>query len=1047
MKILKRLRIVFSILAIISVVNPVASNYSTITLTGFSIPAQAQETPADINQDAGEIKDAPKNTNPVNDESTTNQVSKVTICHATSSSDNTYVRIVVDSQAIGGHFENSGTPKSGHEDDLLFVGEVDCPQPPTPVQVFTIAGQKWNDINGNGQIDSSEPGLGDVTISINGINPEQNGDNDSLSLYHATTTTDNQGRYSFNQVPAGSYQVCETVPTGWIQTFPINENHNCHQVSTWSVNQQTGYNFGNQHTPFCGDAIRNASEQCDDGNATNYDGCDTSCHLEQEVMCHENQSQGWWGEYFDLPATHQDVNIPGTDFPVDDNVHGDPLGSWAPWTADWYNHSYFKFSRVDANLNFGDNFFPMDMLGDTADYGHNFFFAAHWRAKVTAQADADYAYTLRSDDDSWVYVDGVRFDDKDGIHPPATSSVTTMPLSAGDHIIDVFYAERHPHGATMILTLDQRLVVMPAPKECTENCYSPLDYNHSDGVVGPDGALGLSDAVEFTKRYEAALGSIAGGAAFDASVDVKTDGIINAADLLCATPYYANAGPYSCQLDCNNICSNPLDYDHNYVIGLSDGTRFTDYYVNKTTTTTTDGTTTTTRYLADLNGNHQVDYGDYACSYDQLASSKYQCPAQCQAVCGDATVQRRLGEQCDDGNITNGDGCSATCQIETNQCTEPNPLDYNGDLKFSASDAVIFTSYYAANDARADVNKNSVVDYGDYLCARPYYGGQLAYTCGLVCAPYTPICGDTHKDAGEQCDDGNTTNNDGCSATCQTEGGGGGGGPVCGNRQVETGEQCDDGNTTNGDGCSSTCQIETPAPVCGNGVKETGEQCDDGNTVDGDNCTKTCQINPGGSGGGGGGGGSGGGGGGGGILTPRLTLTVNKSVSQSVVRPGDQITYTVTIKDVGNIIGTNVELVDTMPSGFTFVEGGGSTKTWKWDTISPNQVLTASYTVKVSANAVTGNYSNLAVVTTSNGFTTQAFITVAVENPTVLGVDNDKPVVVPPTTPKVVEPVKVLGFEKLPNTSGAPDGIQILIILGALISTTVLLKLATKRTI
>jgi cysteine-rich repeat protein len=37
--------------------------------------------------------------------------------------------------------------------------------------------------------------------------------------------------------------------------------------------------------------------------------------------------------------------------------------------------------------------------------------------------------------------------------------------------------------------------------------------------------------------------------------------------------------------------------------------------------------------------------------------------------------------------------------------------------------------------------------------------------------------------------------------------------PVCGNRAPETGEQCDDGNLLNGDGCDSTCQIELPDPV------------------------------------------------------------------------------------------------------------------------------------------------------------------------------------------------------------------------------------------
>ena len=40
---------------------------------------------------------------------------------------------------------------------------------------------------------------------------------------------------------------------------------------------------------------------------------------------------------------------------------------------------------------------------------------------------------------------------------------------------------------------------------------------------------------------------------------------------------------------------------------------------------------------------------------------------------------------------------------------------------------------------------------------------------------------------------------------------GSGGGAVCGNGIIETaaGEQCDDRNTANGDGCSSTCQIES----------------------------------------------------------------------------------------------------------------------------------------------------------------------------------------------------------------------------------------------
>lgn len=61
--------------------------------------------------------------------------------------------------------------------------------------------------------------------------------------------------------------------------------------------------------------------------------------------------------------------------------------------------------------------------------------------------------------------------------------------------------------------------------------------------------------------------------------------------------------------------------------------------------------------------------------------------------------------------------------------------------------------------------------------------------------------------------------------------------PVCGNGVVESGEQCDDNNLLNEDGCSSTCQNE----FCGDNIIQTGlgEQCD-GEI----NCDNNCQILP-----------------------------------------------------------------------------------------------------------------------------------------------------------------------------------------------------------
>src|SRR5262249_23701270 len=93
-----------------------------------------------------------------------------------------------------------------------------------------------------------------------------------------------------------------------------------------------------------------------------------------------------------------------------------------------------------------------------------------------------------------------------------------------------------------------------------------------------------------------------------------------------------------------------------------------------------------------------------------------------------------------------------------------------------------------------------------------------------------PRCGNGIIDSGEQCDDGNTTNGDGCENNCTR--------PSCGNGIVDQGEECDDHNNVNGDGCEANCRL----PYCGNSIFDTGEQCDDGNLTNGDGCSSTCTV-------------------------------------------------------------------------------------------------------------------------------------------------------------------------------------------------------------
>jgi cysteine-rich repeat protein len=163
------------------------------------------------------------------------------------------------------------------------------------------------------------------------------------------------------------------------------------------------------------------------------------------------------------------------------------------------------------------------------------------------------------------------------------------------------------------------------------------------------------------------------------------------------------------------------------------------------------------------------------------------------------SVMIRYGwEQCDDGNATDADGCSATCQVESGYvCSEPGqpchqPVCGDG-----------FQDYYfvpGSGDAAGAPGEGTGGVYGR--------GGMIGYGGRGI-----PGSADYGTYVWEACDDGNTADGDGCSATCDIESGW-----VC----LEPDQPC-------------------VVSVCGDGFEDyLTEECDDGNTVDGDGCSATC---------------------------------------------------------------------------------------------------------------------------------------------------------------------------------------------------------------
>lgn len=252
------------------------------------------------------------------------------------------------------------------------------------------------------------------------------------------------------------------------------------------------------------------------------------------------------------------------------------------------------------------------------------------------------------------------------------------------------------------------------------------------------------------------------------------------------------------------------------------------------------------------------------------------------AVCGDGDLETSEGEECEDGNVTSGDGCSSSCLREggeavSYQCSGSlaacSSLSDDAtcaetcstDLLCSISGAACVTSAdcaYASSTCDAGSSgcgDGTIDDFEDCDDGNTISGDGCSSVClaegsssiGATCGN-GDIAYDLTTFAGEECDDGNARNNDGCSSACINEGTptlASIGGAICGDGAIdEPYEACDDGNVTDDDGCSSQCLYEgsslsyTTPSTCNDGTLGTGEECEDGNIVSGDGCSADCVL-------------------------------------------------------------------------------------------------------------------------------------------------------------------------------------------------------------
>jgi hypothetical protein len=139
--------------------------------------------------------------------------------------------------AGGGDY--SVTATSGQDRTDLHFGNVAI------VTTTTIAGTKFDDLDGDGTRDNGEPGRAGITIRLD-LN------NDGSLDREATTTSD--GSFLFTDVPAGTHAVSEVLPAGSVRTVPQAASI---LVTVAVGNPATGLLFGNFQVTALGGVVFN----------------------------------------------------------------------------------------------------------------------------------------------------------------------------------------------------------------------------------------------------------------------------------------------------------------------------------------------------------------------------------------------------------------------------------------------------------------------------------------------------------------------------------------------------------------------------------------------------------------------------------------------------------------------------------------------------------------------------------------------------------------------------------------------------------------------
>jgi hypothetical protein len=135
-------------------------------------------------------------------------------------------------------------------------------------------------------------------------------------------------------------------------------------------------------------------------------------------------ADGWYGQYYNLPADHPDVE-PDPDAPMPDLAD-----------RDWWDGERRSFTRFDPSLDFGSGWWPLDdgIDGDPA------YFAVRWTGWLRVLSGNSIDVVLGARTDAWILIDGdvvAAVGGADG----GDAQLLSLPISPGQMTIDIRFGQ------------------------------------------------------------------------------------------------------------------------------------------------------------------------------------------------------------------------------------------------------------------------------------------------------------------------------------------------------------------------------------------------------------------------------------------------------------------------------------------------------------------------------------------------------------------------------------------------------------------------------